>query len=74
MDAYGNKYGLGVGVEIMDIDYKKEIFWSGAPYNSYFWVDYEKEIIGIMFTNTAPYGHLGMMDKYKESTEGALNN
>jgi CubicO group peptidase (beta-lactamase class C family) len=74
LDAYGNKYGLGVGVEIADNGDTKEIFWAGGPYNSYFWIDYEKEIIGIMFTNTAPLGHLGMMDKYKELTEDTLTN
>jgi CubicO group peptidase (beta-lactamase class C family) len=74
LDAYGNKYGLGVGVEIADNGDTKEIFWAGDPYNSYFWIDYEKEIIGIMYTNTAPLGHLGMMNTYKELTEEALNN
>jgi len=74
LDAYGNKYGLGVGVEITDNGDTKEIFWAGGPYNSYFWIDYEKEIIGIMYTNTAPLGHLGMMNTYKELAEGALNN
>jgi len=42
LDAYGNKYGLGVGVEITDNGDTKEIFWAGGPYNSYFWIDYEK--------------------------------
>ncbi len=73
LDAYGNKYGLGVGVEIANNGDTKEIFWAGGPYNSYFWIDYEKEIIGIMFTNTAPLGHLGMMDTYKKLTEDALD-
>ena len=74
LDAYGNKYGLGVGVEISENNETKEIFWAGSPYNTYFWIDYENDIIGIMFTNTAPFGHLGMMDKFKEIAEKAMVN
>ena len=74
LDAYGTKYGLGVGV-IMSEDGSEltnEIYWAGAPYNTYFWIDYKESIIGILFTNTAPFGHLGMMGHFKELTENAI--
>jgi hypothetical protein len=29
-------------------------------------------VIGILFTNTAPFGHLEMMDKFKELTEKTM--
>lgn len=60
------KYGLGVGITTGSDGQTKEIFWSGSPYNTYFWVDYEKKEVAILFTNTAPYGHLDIMDKFKE--------
>ena len=68
MEAYGGfKYGLGVGAIINDEepDKTKEIYWAGSPYNTYFWVDYEKNTIGILFTNTAPFGHLDIMNGFK---------
>ena len=60
------KYGLGVGVMEGSDGETKEIFWAGSPYNTYFWVNYDKKEIGILFTNTAPYRHLDMMNKFKE--------
>jgi len=60
------KYGFGVGVMEGSDGETKEIFWAGSPYNTYFWVNYDKKEIGILFTNTAPYRHLDMMNKFKE--------
>ena len=76
LGAYGYKYGLGVGVTLSKEkpNTTNEIFWSGSPYNTYFWIDYKNNVIGILFTNTAPSGHLGMMDKFKELTEKAIND
>lgn len=76
LDAYGNKYGLGVGVTLFKAkpNLTEEIFWAGAPYNTYFWIDYKDNVIGILFTNTAPFGHLGMMDKFKELTEKVIHD
>ena len=64
--AFDNyKYGLGVGITVGSNGLTKEIFWSGSPYNTYFWIDYEKKEIGILFTNTSPYGHLDIMNEFK---------
>ena len=65
-----NKYGLGVGIIEDSNGETKEIFWAGSPYNTYFWINYEQKEIGILFTNTAPYGHLDMMTKFKEIVDG----
>jgi len=74
-NAYGRKYGLGVGLALSKENPSKtdEISWAGAPYNTKFWIDYKDNVIGILFTNTAPFGHLGMMDKFKELMEKAIN-
>jgi len=71
LDAFGNKYGFGVGVitSKKNIDVTEEIFWAGSPYNTYFWINYKENVVGILFTNTAPFGHLGMMEKFKDLTE-----
>lgn len=57
-------YGLGVGVIENEAGETREIFWSGSPYNTYFWVDYQQHEIGILFTNTAPPRH-ALMDEFK---------
>lgn len=76
LDAYSNKYGLGVGVTLSKVkpNLTEEIFWAGAPYNTYFWINYKDNVIGILFTNTAPFGHLRMMDKFKELTEKVIQD
>jgi CubicO group peptidase (beta-lactamase class C family) len=66
----GNGYGLGIGVRTSikkygELGSDNEVYWAGAPYNTYFWIDYSEKLIGIMFTNTAPYKHLNMMEKFK---------
>ena len=66
----GKGYGLGVGVITSINDYGElgsdhEVHWAGGPYNTYFWIDFEERLIGIMFPNTAPFGHLSMMEKFK---------
>ena len=43
-----------------------------VQYNTYFWIDYKEKLIGILFPNTAPFGHLGMMEKFKILTLQAI--
>ncbi len=73
----GVGYGLGLGITTSIKDYgelgsDKEVYWAGGPYNTYFWIDYKEKLIGIMFPNTAPFGHLGMMEKFKILTLQAI--
>lgn len=75
----GEGYGLGVGViksigEYGEVGSNNEIYWAGAPYNTYFWIDYKEQLIGILFTNTTPWRHLDMMNKFKILTLQAINN
>ncbi len=68
--AFGqSKYGLGIGITEGASGEINEAFWSGSPYNTYFWINYERKEIGILFTNTAPYGHLDVMNKFKNMAE-----
>jgi CubicO group peptidase (beta-lactamase class C family) len=74
----GRGYGLGVGVITSIGDYGEigsdnEIYWAGAPYSTFFWIDYRERLVGIIFPNTAPYGHLDMMNKFKVLTLQAIN-
>lgn len=73
----GKGYGLGVGIitsigSYGEIGSTKDIYWAGGPYNTFFWIDYREKLIGILFTNTAPFGHLNMMEKFKVLTLQAI--
>lgn len=73
----GRGYGLGVGVNLSissdgAIGSTKDIYWAGGPYNTFFWIDYKVNVIGILFNNTAPFGHLDMMGKFKTLTMQAI--
>ena len=75
----GKGYGLGVGVitsigEYGEIGSNNDVHWAGGPYNTFFWIDYNEKLIGILFTNTAPFGHLDMMSKFKILTLQAIND
>ena len=75
LDAYGAKYGLGIGVKLSNTSSgtTDEVFWSGSPYNTCFWINYRNGVIGILLTNTAPSGHMDMMDRFKELIEESLS-
>jgi len=75
----GKGYGLGVGVITSiggygEIGSNNDIHWAGGPYNTFFWIDYKERLIGILFSNTAPFGHLDMMSKFKILTLQAIGN
>ncbi|HMV09758.1 MAG TPA: serine hydrolase domain-containing protein [Cyclobacteriaceae bacterium] len=63
-------YGLGIGVRIDSRNYgeissQNEVYWAGGPYNSFFWIDFQERMIGILYTNTGPFAHLNIMNRYK---------
>jgi CubicO group peptidase (beta-lactamase class C family) len=40
--------------------------WGGAPYNNTYTIDYKNQAISILFAQNAPWGHLGLMDKFSQ--------
>jgi len=79
MAGAGKGYGLGVGIITYPGDHGElssanQIYWAGAPYNTYFFIDYLEKLIGILFTNTAPFGHLEMMDKFNLLTMQSIDD
>lgn len=72
-------YGLGVGVRkdsnnYGEISSQNEIYWAGGPYNSFFWVDYKEQMVGILFTNTGPFAHFNIMTRYKILVTQAIDD
>ena len=70
-----NNFGYGIGV---GTSYKvnngptTSITWTGGPYNTRYWIDFENKIYGIFFTQTGPWGHLGIMFKFSDLTYQAF--
>ena len=64
-----NNFGYGIGV---GSTYKinngptTSITWTGGPYNTRYWIDFENKIYGIFFAQTGPWGHLGIMWKFSD--------
>jgi len=48
-----------------------EISWAGI-YNTFFWVDPREELIGILMTQTSPYGHLALRERFKSLVYQAI--
>ncbi|UCC38319.1 MAG: beta-lactamase family protein [Candidatus Aminicenantes bacterium] len=43
---------------------KGQVWWAGSC-NTYFFVDPKEEMIGVLMTQIHPFGHLGLMGKFK---------
>lgn len=58
-------YGLGLGVSHEENEGRvKSINWAGGPYNTFFKIDYEHQVIAILMTQNSPWMHLGLMGKF----------
>jgi CubicO group peptidase (beta-lactamase class C family) len=61
-------YGLGIGVRSDPAKprHTHSVFWAGGPYNTHFFADFDRRMYGVLLTQTAPFGHLGIMKKFDE--------
>ncbi|MFK0344270.1 serine hydrolase domain-containing protein [Pseudomonas asiatica] len=75
----GDDVGYGIGMGVVDGQATRTeqqsnyVFWSGAPYNNYFWIDFEAHQIGLMLTNTGPYGNQDIIDHFKRFSQKYSN-
>ncbi len=61
--------GFGFGVGVTPEKYcggTADCFWSGGPYNDTFMFDYNRQMIAILLIQNSPWGHLGLMGKFKK--------
>jgi CubicO group peptidase (beta-lactamase class C family) len=59
--------GFGFGVGVVPGKYcgqTQSCFWAGAPYNTTFFIDFDKQVIAIMLIQNSPWQHLHLMDKF----------
>jgi CubicO group peptidase (beta-lactamase class C family) len=74
--AHGISFGYGFGV-VTDREQAKDVAsvgtysWGGI-FNTFFWVDPKKELIGIMMTQVYPSNHLKLRDEFKRLAYEAL--
>jgi len=65
----GTGHGLGIGVVTDAAKHGQlasagTIYWAGAPYNTYYFVDYKEQMCGILFMQNGPFGHLDLMRRF----------
>jgi CubicO group peptidase (beta-lactamase class C family) len=74
--AHGDGHGMGFGVVTPALAggaYGSPGTYSwGGFYNTYFWVDPQRELIGILLTQLHPWDHLGLWDAFRTETYAAL--
>jgi CubicO group peptidase (beta-lactamase class C family) len=73
---HGDKFGYGVGV-VTKAAQAKEVgsagtFSWGGIYNTYFWVDPEKEVVGVLMSQLYPFDHLTIREDFQRLIYEAL--
>lgn len=72
----GYDFGLGLGIHADQdrsgvLSAKGEFFWNGAL-NTCFWVDNEKQVIGILMMQVDPYAYKNILKEFKNRVYQAL--
>ena len=76
--GHGDGFGYGFGVLTKrgkkdDIARVGTYSWGGI-FNTYFWVDPQEELIGVVMTQLYPYDHLTLRDDFKRLTYDAIDD
>jgi CubicO group peptidase (beta-lactamase class C family) len=74
--GHGSGFGYGLGV-VTEAEREKEVasagtFSWGGIFNTYFWADPEKEVVGVLLTQFYPFDHLSIREDFKRLTYEAL--
>lgn len=72
----GYGFGLGFGIttdlgQIGELGSEGSYYWGGF-FNTFFWVDPEEELIGILMTQIRPYRHLSLRQQFRALTYQAI--
>ncbi len=76
--GHGDGFGLGFGV-VTDQGASSDhasvgSFSWGGIFNTYFWVDPQEQLIGLLMTQLFPYDHLTLRNDFKQLTYQALDD
>jgi CubicO group peptidase (beta-lactamase class C family) len=74
--GHGSGFGYGFGV-VTKAEREKEVasagtFSWGGIFNTFFWADPEKEVVGVLLTQLYPFDHLSIREDFKRLTYEAL--
>ena len=50
------------------------IYWAGGPHNTYFFIDFKEELVGILMVQTGPFGHKDMMRRFLTLAHQAIDD
>lgn len=76
--GHGDGFGLGFGV-LTDAGVNDDVAsvgtysWGGI-FNTYFWVDPQDELIGLLMTQIFPYDHLDIRKEFKQGVYDSLDD
>jgi CubicO group peptidase (beta-lactamase class C family) len=75
----GAGYGLGVGVVTDGVRHGQlastgTIYWAGGPHNTYFFVDFKEEMVGVLMIQTGPFGRNDMMRRFLTLAHQAIDD
>ncbi|MEZ6121212.1 MAG: serine hydrolase [Pirellulaceae bacterium] len=83
LPGHGNGFGYGLGVmtaagktsleRAADPMSVGSYSW-GGEFNTYFWVDPQEELIGVLMTQVIPYDHTRVRDEFKQLVYAALDD
>lgn len=75
----GAGFGLGLGIVTDSVAHGQlassgTIYWAGGPHNTYYYVDFEEQMCGILFMQTEPWNHLDLMRRFLVLSHQAIQN
>lgn len=59
-------FGFGTGIRIDKNGKSTGIYWGGSPYNTSFFIDFQRGITAIFLTQNAPFGHLNITADFEK--------
>lgn len=73
---HGDKFGLGIGVHTDDSKDRNgasvgTYSWGGI-FHTYFWVDPQQEVVGVLMTQLYPFDHLSLWGDFQQTVYAAL--
>ena len=76
--GHGDRFGYGFGVltdrgAASDIASVGSFGWGGV-FNTYFWVDPQEQLIGVLMTQLFPYDHLAIREEFKRLAYQAIDD
>ncbi|RMF37486.1 MAG: hypothetical protein D6753_17485, partial [Planctomycetota bacterium] len=76
--GHGDGFGFGFGVltdrgKNEDVASVGSYSWGGI-FNTYFWVDPQQQLIGVLMTQLFPYDHLSLREDFKQLAYAAIDD